>query len=109
MRLQTTQHRLRIPLEESHQVQVPNNQHHREQEYDRLEVNVAERVCGLHDAEGDHRHRPDDGRARAIDFQPGKLSQRENHVAGEEDGVGGGDANVRQRGGREGGHWVRSG
>ncbi len=109
MRPQSPQHRLHVPFEESDQMEVPHDQHHREQKHDGLEVDVAQGIRRTNDPEGDHGYRPDNGRTGAINLQARKLSQREYHIAGQEDGVCGGDANVRQRGGRQGGHWVRSG
>jgi hypothetical protein len=109
MRLEPLEHRLCIPLEETDQVQVPDDQHHRKKQHDRLEIGVTECVPGPHDAKGGHAYCTNDRRPSAVDLQPGKLAQGKHHVAGEENEVGRQHAEVRQRGGRNGsGHLARS-
>ena len=75
MRLEPAQHDFGIPLEESDQVQVADDQHHREQQDDGLEVDVLDRVGRSNDAKGDHSNGADDGRARSVDFEAGELAR----------------------------------
>ena len=74
MRLETRHHEVRDPVKEPGQVEVRDDEHHREQEHDRAEVDVAQRVPGLHDAERHHQHRADDTRTGSVDLHPRKLA-----------------------------------
>ena len=87
MRLQPLDEALRDPVEEADHPQVADDQHHREQEHDGGEINRSERVAGPDDPKRHHQDGTDDGGTRAIDLHPGKLAEREDEVAADEDQV----------------------
>jgi len=73
-RLQTCHDLLGYPLEKTCQVQVADQQHHGEQQYERAEVDKAQRFGGGHNPECNHQYRTDDGHAGSIDLHPGQLA-----------------------------------
>ena len=86
----------RDAVEKARQMQVTDDQHHREQQHDGGEVDVAQRVAGAEDAEGEHQHSADNRHAGAVNFPAGKFADGEHQIAGEEDQVSGDDVRFRE-------------
>jgi hypothetical protein len=105
VRLQPAQYRLGVPLEDAHQVQVPDDQHHRKQQHDGREVDKVQRLPRTHRAKRHHPHRANDRRARAVDLQPGEFPQGEYQVAGQKDDVCRQDAGVESAAGESADIW----
>ncbi len=93
-RLQSLQNYFRIPLEEAHQAQVADDQHHRKQKHESGEVDEAQRIRRPHHPEGDHGNRSDDRRAWTVYLEARKLADRENQIARQENDVCRGQAGV---------------
>lgn len=79
------QHCLRIPLKEADQVQVSDNQHHCEQQIDRLEVDVTQCVHRPHHAEAAIPTAPMIAAPVRSIFNPGNFPRANTNVTGEED------------------------
>lgn len=88
VRLQAAHDEVRDPVEKSRQVQVGDDQHHREQQHQGGEIDEAQGIFRAKDAEGKQQHRPDHRRARPINLHTGEFADGENHIARQEDGVG---------------------
>ena len=75
------------PIEEARQMQVGHDQHHREKQHDRAEVDEAQRIVYTYGAGHEHQDRPDDGCAGTINLHSRKFSQGEYDVACDENRV----------------------
>ena len=73
-RFQTPQNRFRVPFEESHQMEVADDQHHRKEQDDGSEVDEVQRLARSHDAECDHGNGANDGGTRAVNLRSGKFT-----------------------------------
>jgi hypothetical protein len=49
-------------------MKIADDQHHREQQHQRGEIDESQRVCRLHNPERHHAHSADNRRARAVNL-----------------------------------------
>ena len=69
------------PFEETNQVEIADNQHHREKQDNRTEIDKEERIRRIHHPERKHQNRADNGCARPVDLHAGKVADRKNQIA----------------------------
>ena len=87
--LETAEDKFDAPLEEAREVETPDNQHHREKQNNRGEINEVQRLLGGDDAKCHHGDGADDRCSGPIDFEPRKFPQGKNQITGNEDDISG--------------------
>src|SRR5262245_20324659 len=97
MRVEPQNSEIRDPLKEAAEMQVGNDQHHRQQQNDGVEIDCAQCFLGAHDAKRHHENGPNDGCSWTVDLQAWKLSQSEDEIAGKENNVGGHDPHIGEK------------
>ena len=95
---QPPQDKLHVPLEESHQVKIAHDQHHRKEQHDGGKINEMQGLAGGHDPECHHGDGADNRRPGAVNLEPRELPQSKYEVTGDENGIGGDQG--RRRAGR---------
>jgi hypothetical protein len=68
-------------------MQVSNNEHHREKQHDRAEVNEVEGILYAHGTRREHQYGADDRRTGGVNFHSRKFAQGKDHVARNENRI----------------------